>query len=59
MPISKRVLQRELNLTVIGGGVGDGSSSRHIDCSRGASTGQSKIGMIPQIEELGPKLNLL
>ena len=52
MPILKGVFQRELNLTVVGRRIGDGSASGHVDCNRRPSAGQSEIWVIPKIEEL-------
>src|SRR5713226_10512508 len=55
----KCVLQRKLDLTIIGRGVGDACTPRHIyrDCR--AAPGQPEVGMIEQVEEFCTELHLL
>ncbi len=57
---SERVFQRKLHLPVIGCRVGDRGRAREVyrNLSR-ASSRKAEVGMIKQIEEFGPELQLL
>src|SRR5690242_14680373 len=54
----KRVLESKLDLPIIGGGVRNAAAARNINRGK-AATRQAEIGMVQQVEEFRPKLQLL
>src|SRR5208337_814123 len=55
----ERVLQCELDLPIVSRRVRDGGASRHIHVNQGASSRQTEIRMVEEIEKLRPELDLL